>query len=90
VPLLVKVCSQKHIMRLVKDGYAGLTLQHLPAPPAGIAPRVGTHYFLMVREGPGSPTSPIWDSIKKYNDVAVYVPDAIRDAEVELKVLTEG
>lgn len=87
VPVLVKICSQKHIMRLVKDGYAGLTLKHIPSPPAGIAPRVGTQYFLVVQEGPGTPTAPIWDSIRKYNDVAVYVPDAIRDAEVELKVL---
>ena len=39
VPQLVKICSQKHIVRLVKEGLAGVTLQHVPAPPSAIAPR---------------------------------------------------
>ncbi|HWA15483.1 MAG TPA: type VI secretion system baseplate subunit TssK, partial [Gemmatimonadales bacterium] len=82
VPALVKVCSQKHILRLVKEAYAGLTLEHIPAPPAAIAPRVGTHYFLIGQSGP------CWDAIQKTGEVGVYVPDAFRDAEVELKVLT--
>lgn len=83
-PTLVKVCSQKHILRLVKEAYAGLTLEHIPAPPAAIAPRVGTHYFLIGQSGP------CWDAIQKTAEVGVYVPDAFRDAEVELKVLTTG
>lgn len=84
VPQLVKVCSQKHILRLVKEAYAGLSLEHIAAPPAGIAPRVGTHYFLIAQTGP------CWDAIQKTSEVGVYVPDAFRDSEVELKVLMAG
>lgn len=84
VPQLVKVCSQKHILRLVKEAYAGLTLEHLPSPPAGIAPRVDTQYFVISRSGP------CWEAIQKTGEVGVYVPQAFRDAEVDLRVLLQS
>jgi type VI secretion system protein ImpJ len=84
VPQLVKVCSQKHILRLVKEGLAGVTLQPVPAPPSAIAPRPDTTYFSVTRAGP------CWDAIARSADVGVYVPAGIRDAELELRVLLEG
>lgn len=84
VPQLVKVCSQKHILRLVKEAFAGLTLQHVPAPPAAIAPRADTQYFSIARAGP------CWEAMVKSADVGIYVPDGIRDVELELRILPQG
>lgn len=83
VPQLIKVCSQKHILRLVKEAYPGLTLQHVPAPPSSIAPRPDTQYFTVIRSGP------CWEAIVKSQDVGIYVPDGVRDAELELRVLLD-
>jgi type VI secretion system protein ImpJ len=83
VPQLIKVCSQKHILRLVKEAYPGLTLQHVPAPPSTIAPRGDMRYFTMIRSGP------CWEAIAKSEDLGIYVPDGIRDAELELRVLLD-
>lgn len=84
VPQLVKVCSQKHILRLVKEAFAGLTLQHVPAPPAAMAPRADTKYFNIARTGP------CWEAMVKSADVGIYVPDGIRDVELELRILPQG
>jgi type VI secretion system protein ImpJ len=84
VPQLVKVCSQKHILRLVKEGLAGTPLQHVPAPPSGVAPRADTTYFGIAHTGPA------WDAIARSADIGIYVPAGIRDAELELRVLLEG
>jgi type VI secretion system protein ImpJ len=82
-PQLIKVCSQKHIVRLVKEAYPGLTLEHVATPPSAIAPRGDMRYFSVIRSGP------CWDAIAKSEDLGVYVPDGIRDAELELRVLLD-
>lgn len=82
-PQLIKVCSQKHILRLVKEAYPGLTLQHVPAPPSSIAPRADMRYFTVIRSGP------CWEAMAKSEDIGIYVPDGIRDAELELRVLLD-
>lgn len=81
---LVKICSQKHILRLVKEAYAGLTLEHIPSPPAGIAPRVDTQYFVVSRSGP------CWEAIQKTKEIGIYVPEAFRSVELDLRVLLQG
>lgn len=83
VPLLMKVCSQKHILRLVREAYAGLALSHLPSPPSGIAPRLGTQYFEIERAGP------CWEAIVKTAEVGVYAPEQFRDLELELRVMVQ-
>ncbi|HXI20597.1 MAG TPA: type VI secretion system baseplate subunit TssK, partial [Gemmatimonadales bacterium] len=83
VPQLVKVCSQRHILRLVKEAYAGLTLEHLASPPAGIAPRVDTQYFLITRAGP------CWEAIQKTKEIGIYVPEAFKNPELDLRVLLQ-
>jgi type VI secretion system protein ImpJ len=84
VPQLVKVCSQKHILRLVKEAYAGLNLEHLPSPPAGIAPRVDTQYFIITRSGP------CWEAIQKTKEIGIYVPEVFRNVEIELRVMLQS
>jgi type VI secretion system protein ImpJ len=78
---LVKVCSAKHIVRLVKEGIPGLTLRHLPAPPSTISPRVGHHYFLIAQTGP------CWESTVKTGEVGIFVPEALTFADMELFVV---
>jgi type VI secretion system protein ImpJ len=81
VPTLVKVCSAKHIARLVKDAYPGITLEHVPAPPSQISPRPDTLYFRLQMEGG------CWTSIVQTGRVGIYVPAAIADAELDLSVV---
>ena len=83
VPRLVKVCSAKHIVRLVREAYPGLGIEHVPAPPAAIAPRIGTTYFRISR------TEPCWRSIVDTSQVGVYVPAALPDADLDLVIVAE-
>lgn len=84
VPKLAKVCSEKHILRLVKEAFPGLTLTHDASPPAAIAPRRGTQYFRIETAGP------CWKSIVDTKSVGVYAPAALDDAELSLVVLPEA
>ena len=84
VPRVVKVCSAKHIARLVKEAFPGL-----PLPPASChlpsrAPRIGTTYFSI------GLTGPCWASIVDSAEVGVYVPASIPDAELEVAIVLEG
>ena len=81
VPRLVKVCSAKFTLELVKRQFPGLTLTHLPVPPSPIVPRAETQYFSVTRSGP------CWDTLRQTNEVGVYVPDALPNASVELSII---
>ena len=81
VPRLVKLCSAKFIVRLVKEAHPALGLESVPTPPAAISPRFDTQYFLIQQTGP------CWASIQDTHQVGAYVPDAIPDAELELCIL---
>ncbi|CAN5668790.1 type VI secretion system baseplate subunit TssK [soil metagenome] len=83
VPKLVKVCSAKHIARLVREAFPGLTIEHMPTPPSQLSPRRDTQYFAIAADGP------CWHSIVQTREVGVYAPAAIPDAELELTVLPD-
>lgn len=83
VPRLVKMCSAKHIVRLVREAYPGLGIEHVAAPPAALAPRINTTYFRILR------TEPCWRTITDSAEVGVYVPAAIPNAELDLVVVLE-
>ena len=82
-PQLVKICSAKFVGELVKRAMAGLTLNHMPAPPPAIPVRVETHYFGVSRDGP------FWDHIVQTHRVGIYVPGELTEAELELLVLLD-
>lgn len=84
VPSLVKVCSAKHILRLVKEARRGLALEHLPTPPPAVSPRIGTHYFAITRTGP------CWETTVKTAEVGVYVPAPLSSAKLELLIVLES
>jgi type VI secretion system protein ImpJ len=82
-PELAKVCSSKFVLELVRRAYPGLTLTHLPYPPASIQPRGDTQYFAIERAGP------CWDTIVSSREVGVYVPDAISNVSLDLSIVYE-
>ncbi|MEP6692863.1 MAG: type VI secretion system baseplate subunit TssK [Gemmatimonadaceae bacterium] len=84
VPRLVKFCSAKFTPELVRRAFPGLTLAHLPVPPASIAPKLGTQYFAVSTAGP------CWDTLVQTHEVGVYVPDAFPDAELDLVILVDA
>ena len=94
-PGLVKVCAAKHIRNLVRSAFAGLSIEHIPTPPADLSPRLGTHYFAVRRGGSGvardssGPNAPelCWKYIVDTREVGLYVPAALPDLELELKVV---
>lgn len=84
VPQFVKACASKFVLELVRRAYPGMALEHLPAPPAGIAPRGDTAYFEITLAGPCA------QGLRDTRDFGVYVPDALPDAQLELVVLAPG
>lgn len=83
VPRVVKLCSAKHIVRLVQSAYPGLELEPVASPPSALSPRVGSRYFRIGR------TDPCWKSVTETGEVGVYVPAAVAAAEFEVVVLVE-
>lgn len=83
MPQLAKVCSAKFTLELVRRAYPGLRIDHLPFPPAAVAPRADTQYFSVDRTGP------CWETLTSTREIGVYIPDAIPQAEVELIVVAE-
>ena len=84
VPQLVKVCSKRFTIELVRRARTGLTVEHVQVPPVAISPRADTHYFALGRAGP------CWNDLSDTGEIGVYVPDAFPDAEVELLVVLES
>ncbi len=83
VPRLVKVCSARHILRLVQEALPGLTIEHLGTPPAAASPKVGMQYFEIGRSGP------CWETTVQTSEVGVYVPAPLSGAQLELVVVLE-
>lgn len=83
VPALVKVCSQKHIERLVRTAHSGLGIEHASSPPAAIARRPGMEYFRIETSGP------CWTSIVETGEVGVYAPEALANVDIEIAVVPE-
>ncbi len=63
----------------MKEAQAGVLLEHLPTPPAAVAPRAGSQYFLVRQAGP------CWDAIVKSGEVGIYVPEAMAEAAWPLR-----
>jgi type VI secretion system protein ImpJ len=78
IPQLAKVCASKFTLELVRRGFPGMGIAHMPAPPSSIAPRDDTQYFLITRAGP------CWDTLSTTGEIGVYVPDILANAQLEL------
>lgn len=84
VPRLVKVCSAKFTPELVRRAFPGLTLEYVATPPSSISPRADCQYFSISKAGP------CWDTLVQTQEIGVYVPDALPDADVQVLVLLES
>jgi type VI secretion system protein ImpJ len=84
VPTFVKVCSREGAAKVVARGLPGLTLTHAPAPPPTISPRADHLYFSIAAAGP------CWQHMLMTSDVGVYVPDALPNPDLELRIAVES
>jgi type VI secretion system protein ImpJ len=83
-PQLVKFCSTRFVGELVKRALPGLRLTHLSSPPPAVPRKVEMQYFGITKTGP------CWDHIVETQEVGVYVPGELPDAELELLVVLEA
>jgi len=83
-PQIVKFCSSKFVGELVKRAMPGLSLTHLPLPPAAVPVKVETQYFGVDRTGP------FWDHIVQTKRIGVYVPGELPEPELELFVVLDS
>lgn len=83
VPRLAKVCSAKHIVRLVKEAYPGMGLTYVESPPSALSPRVGHRYFRVER------SDPCWSSVVDTGEIGLYTPEALGPARYEFAVLVD-
>lgn len=81
VPQLVKACASKYVLELVRRAYPGMTVDFVPAPPPGLAPRPGLAYFELTLAGPCA------QGLQTTRELGVYVPDGLPEAALELAVL---
>jgi len=82
-PKLIKICSARFVVELIKRALPGLPMAHVSVPPAQIAARVESQYFGVSRNGP------CWESIVQSRQVGIYVPAEIPRPEVSLIVLLD-
>jgi type VI secretion system protein ImpJ len=82
-PRLVKICSAKHIVRLVREAYPGMDLTWVESPPSALAPRVGHRYFRVGR------SDPCWASVVETGEIGLYTPQALGQARYEFAVVLE-
>jgi len=83
VPQLVKVSAQDDIQRLVRSALPGLTLRHVPVPPAAIPVRLDNQYFVINQSGP------LWDAVKLSRQIAVQAPGEIAEPRMEVLIVLE-
>jgi type VI secretion system protein ImpJ len=75
---VIKIGSPDDVDKLVNSALPGVTLQHMPRVPSSIPVKMDKHYFGIVAEGP------IFHRMLQSRTIAVYVPQALPDASVEL------
>ena len=62
----------------------GFVLEHVPSPPAGLAPRGELAYFEIKRAGPCD------TALTTTREIGVYVPDSFGETVLDLAVLVPG
>lgn len=88
VPKLVKVCSARFIVELVRRAHPGLDLEHIGSPPTAISPRLGCEYFRIERNASGE-VHPCWKTIVDSGEVGLYTPEALNDLEFVVLIVHE-
>lgn len=83
VPQLIKVSSNSDIQRIIRNALAGITLRHVPAPPAAIPMKLENQYFSFNQSGA------LWDNIQLSRSIAVFAPSDIVEPRMEVIAVLE-
>jgi type VI secretion system protein ImpJ len=83
VPQLVKITAQDDIQRIVRNALPGLTLRHIPVPPAAIPMKLDNQYFALNQGGE------LWNAIMLSRQIALHVPGEIVEPKMELLIVLE-
>jgi type VI secretion system protein ImpJ len=78
---LLKACSATQIETLIRNALPGLRLQHVSTPPRSIPVKLRHQYFAIEQSGP------IWESIQRARNFAVYAPAELLNPQMELIIL---
>jgi type VI secretion system protein ImpJ len=77
-PMLVKACSATHLETLIRQALPGVPLTHVSQPPSDIPVKLHYQYFSLDRAGLA------WETILRARNFGVYVPDELRNPQMEL------
>jgi type VI secretion system protein ImpJ len=80
-PQLLKACSATHIETLIRNALSGLRLQHVATPPRAIPVKLRHQYFAIETAGP------VWESVLRARNFAVYAPSELLNPQMELIIL---
>jgi type VI secretion system protein ImpJ len=80
-PKAVKVCSLSHIDQLLRLALPGVTLTHVPRPPAALPVKLQYEYFSFTQSGPP------WEAIVRAHNVAAWLPGELQNPQLEVVVL---
>ena len=78
---LLKACSATQLETLIRNALPGLRLQHVPTPPRSIPVKLRHQYFAVEQGGP------VWESVLRARNFAVYAPSDILNPQMELIIL---
>ena len=80
-PKLLKCCSATQLETLIRNALPGLRLAHVPTPPRSIPVKLRHQYFAIEQGGP------VWESVLRARNFAVYAPSDILNPQMELIIL---
>ena len=83
VPLKAKISASDRVDQLIAAAIRGLTLRHLPTPPAEIPVQPGRQYFQVDKVGEH------WESVKKSRSISFYIPPEFKNLKLELMGVKE-
>jgi type VI secretion system protein ImpJ len=80
-PQLLKACSATQLETLIRNALPGLRLQHVATPPRAIPVKLRHQYFAIELGGP------VWESVLRARNFAVYAPSELLNPQMELIIL---
>jgi type VI secretion system protein ImpJ len=80
-PKALKVCSLSHIDQLLRLALPGVTLTHVPRPPAALPVKLQFEYFSLTQAGPP------WEAILRSHNIAAWVPGELPNPQLEVVIL---
>jgi type VI secretion system protein ImpJ len=80
-PQLLKACSATQLETLIRNALPGLRLTHVATPPRAIPVKLRHQYFAIESSGP------VWESVQRARNFAVYAPSELLNPQMELIIL---